>query len=557
MQSTTVRKAVRYRRVPGQSQKDNFSLTSQNNGMIKHCEHEGLLSDRMFTDIASGLSTRKRPQLLLMGQYSLDPANGITDMVFFDLDRFTRNVAEFFAFTKPLLAAGITLHIAIDGEKYDYHSEEKWHQRLIAAQAESKRISKRTKVGQRQATTLGYYMGKPPWGYRIVHDPDGLNERGEKIECGKLELDPKTWDDCLKFWELAGNGYASMKLTKYMNQHNIPSPRGGPWKSNCTLYIMKNRTYLGELSRGVNPRSRLPGPKENAPPIIVEHAHKAAVEPEVFKKVGEGIRNRHREQGPTRSHSSPNPLSDRIKCGECWIRGYDSNLHVYRNNGVIRLRCSRKHMMGKEECTFTGARLDELLEAITGRLTTHFLTEDILGSVIDGVTEESRRYLGEQETGKSGITARMKIVDDEINTIGDVLRAAGTKAPNLHSLIDRLKILEDEKADLQKQIAQIAEVSEEALLFVNNKEGIIETALSRKTLTEPEDPEAIRELLNIFIERVYLFADKTGVIHYDLPIHSAGPEGTPAKETIYLEKKRGPKASESCVFDGTTGPDPW
>ena len=96
MQSTTVRKAVRYRRVSGQSQKDNFSLTSQNNGMIKHCEHEGLLSDRMFTDIASGLSTRKRPQLLLMGQYSLDPANGITDMVFWDLDRFTRNVRRVF-----------------------------------------------------------------------------------------------------------------------------------------------------------------------------------------------------------------------------------------------------------------------------------------------------------------------------------------------------------------------------------------------------------------------------------------------------------------------------
>ena len=158
--------------------------------------------------------------------------------------------------------------------------------------------------------------------------------------------------------------------------------------------------------------------------------------------------------------------------------------------------------MGKDACTFKGARLDQLLEAITGRLTTHFLTEDILDSVIDGVTEESRRYLGEQETSKSGISARMKIVEDEIDTIGDVLRAAGTKAPNLHSLIDRMKMLEDEKADLKKKIDQIAEVSEEALLFVNNKEGIIETALSQKTFTNPEDPEAIRELLHIFIERV-------------------------------------------------------
>ena len=556
MQFTTVRKAIRYRRVSSRSQEDNFSLRSQDEDTIDHCNHEGLLLDRLFTDIGSGLSTRLRPQLLLMGQYALDPPNGITDMVFYDIDRFTRNIGEFFEFTKPLLAAGITLHIAIDGEKYDYHSEEKWHQRLIAAQAESKRISKRTKRGQRKATTLGFYMGKPPWGYRIVHYPDGLDERGEKIECGWLEPDPETWDDCLTFWVQAKNGYTPMKLTQYLNQHNIPSPSGGPWTVNCTRYVMKNRVYLGELSRGVNPRSRLPGPKENAPPITVEHAHEPAVDPEGFEKVGEGIRSRHRSRGPTRSHSSPSPLGDRIKCGECWARGYDSNMHVYRNNGVIRLRCGRKHMMGIDECTFTGARLDELLEAITGRLTTHFLTEDTLDSVIAGVTEESRRYLGEQETSKSGITARMKIVEDEINTIGDVLRAAGTKAHNLHSLIESMANLEDEKADLKKKIDQIAEVSEEALLFVNNKEGIIETALSRKTLTNPEDPEAIRELLNIFIERVELFQDKHGTIHYDLPIRSAQPEGT-AKETIYLEKKRGPKASESCVFDGTTGPDPW
>ena len=38
----------------------------------------------------------------------------------------------------------------------------------------------------------------------------------------------------------------------------------------------------------------------------MENAHQAAVSPEVFKKVQKAIKSRHREQGSTRCHSSPN-----------------------------------------------------------------------------------------------------------------------------------------------------------------------------------------------------------------------------------------------------------
>ena len=155
MQLIMSRKAVGYRRVSGKSQADNFSLRSQDEDIRDYAEHEGLPFDTMFTDVGSGLSTKQRPNFLNMGEYALDRKNSITDVVFHDLDRFTRNIEEFFIYTKDLIKAGITLHLAVDGEKYDYHSEEKWHQRLVAGQAESKRTSRRTKRGQRTATRMG------------------------------------------------------------------------------------------------------------------------------------------------------------------------------------------------------------------------------------------------------------------------------------------------------------------------------------------------------------------------------------------------------------------
>ena len=90
-----------------------------------------------------------------MREYALDDKNKVTDLVFWELDRFTRNIEDFFTFTKPLLEKGITLHIALDGEKYDYVSQEKWHQRLIAAQAESKKISQENQAGTEKGNLTG------------------------------------------------------------------------------------------------------------------------------------------------------------------------------------------------------------------------------------------------------------------------------------------------------------------------------------------------------------------------------------------------------------------
>ena len=103
--------------------------------------------------------------------------------------------------------------------------------------------------------------------------------------------------------------------------------------------------------------------------------------------------------------------------------------------------------------------------------------------------------LEERQTQLGHIIERKKVFSSEIKNINDVLTAAGTQAPSLRSLIDKLTKLEDEHKDLEKGGNQIDEATEEALLFVNDQAGIIEMALDYKTWTHPEDPEAIRELL--------------------------------------------------------------
>ena len=556
-QLKTKRKAVRYRRVSGKSQKDNFSLQNQDIRSARYCVKKGLPLDRDFEDVGSGLSIKNRPGFVEMAEYVLDKINGITDVVFNDIDRFARNYREFFDYLDRMVKAGITLHSVIDDEEYDYNSEEKWTDKAVSAQKESKKISRRTKEGQRIATTLGFYIGPVPWGYMLKHETEELDETGYHTICGKLVPDPDLWPYVLEFWCMAVAGDTPIEIAKHMRLNNVPSPGRTPWTDDAVRRIIKNPKYYGLLFRGLNPQSRIPGPQENAPPIFRENDHEAAVSREGWEKANEGIASRQTSRTPTRSHSSPNPLSDRLKCGHCAVLGINSNLEIQRQNNRVSVRCSNKKKMGVDVCTFKSANLTTLLERISDRLEHHFLTPENLAMVIDGVAEVSRPLLEERQTQLTQIRERKRVVNTEIKNIDDVLTEAGNKATNLLTLINNLAKLEKERADLEKEGNQIDEATEEALLFVNDQEGIIETALDYMTWTDPKDPEAVREFLKIFIKKVEVFeleegaTDQRAVIHYDLRAFKAGASGT---ETIHIGKKKSLEASaNNCGLDGCTG----
>ena len=204
------------------------------------------------------------------------------------------------------------------------------------------------------------------------------------------------------------------------------------------------------------------------------------------------------------------------------------------------MRCSKKKKMGPDVCTFKSANLTTLLERISDRLEHHFLTPENLAMVIDGVAEVSRAMLEERQTQLTQIRERKRVVNTKIKNINDVVEDYGTQATELKSLTKNLAKLEQESADLEKEGNQIDAATEEALLFVNDQAGIIETALDYKTWTDPEDPKAVREFLKIFIKKVEVFeleegaTDQRAVIHYDLRAFKAGAPGT---ETIHIGKK--------------------
>ncbi len=73
-------------------------------------------------DVGRGLGTKQRPELLKLFEYVLDPANGVTDVMFDDLSRLTRRSRHQEEYIETLEEAGITLHSVNEGRKYSSDS---------------------------------------------------------------------------------------------------------------------------------------------------------------------------------------------------------------------------------------------------------------------------------------------------------------------------------------------------------------------------------------------------------------------------------------------------
>ena len=136
---------------------------------------------------------------------------------------------------------------------------------------------------------------------------------------------------------------------------------------------------------------------------------------------------------------------------------------------------------------------------------------------------------------------------------------AGDQAPNLTTLLKDLAKLEGERKALEKADSQITKDSEEALLFVNDKNGIIETALSLKTFTDPADPDAVRELMKIFIKKVAIFPREPGA-KKQRGDNRLRPAGTPSRThrtfptpNRLLREEKNPRRSQKLCFDASTG----
>ncbi len=215
--------------------------------LTAHAEKYGLNVVEVFQEVVSGESIRQRPEMMKMLDYiSSEDIEGILCM---DIDRLARgNSIDQGIISQTLQYTGtkiITPYKTYDpGNEFD---EEYMEFGLFMSRKEYKIINRRLERGRKQSAAEGRYMGgSAPYGYEMV------KLKGEKGNT--LKMVPEQAEVVKKIFDLYCNhGYGYVRITNFLNDLQLPSPKGGKWGTQTIRQMLHNAVYAGYIRSGFKP----------------------------------------------------------------------------------------------------------------------------------------------------------------------------------------------------------------------------------------------------------------------------------------------------------------
>ncbi|QEK13288.1 recombinase family protein [Crassaminicella thermophila] len=474
-----------YVRVSTDMETQKTSIAHQKNFFEKYIENKRWTLYKIYQDIESGRSIKKREGLQALLE---DSKEGKFDIVLTkSISRFARNTLEGLILVRDFKARNIrfvTIEDGFDSEEYD---EFMFTLLLSIAQKESEKMSERIRFGKLCRAKRGYYNGSnPPYGYKKLD------------KYTMIPAEDITTYVVKKIFSMYLEGKGLYKIAKELNKHGYPTPSqaagkqnsGVIWHQSSIRKILSNRFYVGDLvqnkSRTVNV---LTGErKENKEEIIIiKNTHDGIIDPLIFEEVQKRLKENKKKKIGNQTHL----FSGILVCGEC-------NRKMYYKKNRDAYICATVNKMGKDYCN--GA----------------YIKEEIL---IKLICSELKKIINEN-CCKNML---LKEIEKEIKN-GDEqkkLRKLEKSIIKLNQKKDRLiDMMMDYLIDKKMYIKKMREIEGQKSLLEENKEVIIERLKKRKGYGEQVVKEIFmmesldRMVINKLIEKIKVFKNGKVIIEY-------------------------------------------
>lgn len=226
-------KAAIYTRVSTEDQaKEGFSLDAQLDKLRSYCKaRDWIIAGEYIDEGYSGRKTRRPAYTKMMEEIS-----NWDVLLVIKMDRIHRNSKNFMFMMEDLNKKGkefVSMMESLDTSTAMGRFVMDIIQRI--AQLESEQIGERVYIGMEQkAKTNGGVLG--------FNIPYGYNYTNGKLEINKDEA-PTVQQ--IYSWYLSGKSIG--KITKMLNEVNLPTKKGGYWAKKTISTMLKNPVYCGFL----------------------------------------------------------------------------------------------------------------------------------------------------------------------------------------------------------------------------------------------------------------------------------------------------------------------
>ena len=220
------------------------------------------------------------------------------------------------------------------------------------------------------------------------------------------------------------------------------------------------------------------------------------------------------DQGPPRSHSSPNFFSNMVFCGKYSRLEKPVRMTVRRDNeGRPSLVCSRKRALRVAACDNQNVNLNQLHETTLDHLLGHVLTDDFLEEQVSLMAQKYRESVAQDTRKVATLKRRMTQNRSSSRNLTLTLEENG---PN-QDVSDRVNELREEYDKLDNQLNIQQESMKTRAAFVNTPEVIIANAMDKRTYLESKDPHTVKQLVKLFINEITII-DRVATIEYRIPL---------------------------------------
>ncbi|MDL2287887.1 recombinase family protein [Oscillospiraceae bacterium OttesenSCG-928-F05] len=453
--------AVIYARYSSDNQREE-SIEGQLRECKEYADKTGLVVIGTYIDRAYSAKTDNRPEFQRMIK---DSAKRQFEIVLvWKLDRFARSREDSAMNKHKLRRNGVKVVSAT--ENISEKSDGILLEAVLEGMAEyySAELSEKIIRGMTEnALKCKYNGGSMPLGYT----KDGNQQ---------YTIDPDTAPIVQEIFQRYADGETIVEITSSLNVRGLKTSHGNPYNKNSLHHLLTNRHFIGEYCYR---------------DIVVPGGIPAIIDKELFENV-QSIMAKNKKAPAMKKADFEYLLTTKLFCGKCGAFMVGESGTSKTGRKYYYYKCA--HAKSKKGCTKKTVRKDAIERFVVTETKQRLFHGDTVERLAEAVVTYQHRENPSLPLLHKQLSETEKSIGNMLNAIQQGIITASTKQ-RLGELEARKEALEISIA--QEQIERPPVTKEQVIYWVNRfRDGDI------------DDPKHCRDIIDIFVNAVYLYDDK-------------------------------------------------